>query len=639
MFGNILKGVKPMLLMQQHQDGLRRRLRVIGIPVYTIEPFIRLMVTWESCSGVEWTIKRLKGLKVDLIRAQTGLPSLTWIRKNRKGQIAGTIGSIFRWSLSKEENFAKGIQAFMAYTFYILSGMTKSQREKFLSGIGCSEPDGLSELFHKQFRETVVRAVRRRSISCSGRPLVTYRGSPDKKAPNFFGRKSVPQCDKILNDLSIFNNESGMVLYLKYHDLYSPLLKGLGDHRRYLEDELQHWKQSGRSLPNVPVRGGEIHFIQEPGGKLRSVASPFRIHQEALRPFGEELYRLIQSLPWDCTYDQTRAIPHIQSHLWQGGQVHSVDLSSATDYFPLSIQLTALRAIFSESDWPHINLFEEISRGKWSSVLGDLQWKRGQPLGLYPSFASFTLTHGLLLLHLANGDYHHQFFVVGDDVVILEDNLRDKYINMLDRMGCPWSEDKSLSSNRLAEFAGKIVTSSKVIPQLKWRRMSNDNFLDICRLLGSKSYCLLNKRQKAVFQSVAHLCEPIGLNFSLPGDNLEKMVERTVDFYQPVEVVLGALLGLRRKINHLVYSSGTIDFNSSELEEIVLTFDEKVKSVLAQTIFTNWDFVLSLGREALETIPEALGIKPRLPLKEREPTRLTTLDRYERLVLSHKSRA
>jgi hypothetical protein len=244
------------------------------------------------------------------------------------------------------------------------------------------------------------------------------------------------------------------------------------------------------------------------------------------------------------------------------------------------------------------------------------------------------LTHGLLLLHLAGGVYHNQFFVVGDDVVILKNKLHDDYIAMLDRMGCPWSSDKSIVSNKLCEFAGKIVTPTEVIPQLKWRKMSDDNFLDICRLLGNQSRCLLNERQKRVFDRVAELCEPIGLEFNPKGKSLEVRYRETLDFYRPAEVVLAALMGLRRRINTLVYSSveGPYKFNSFELANLSLTFDQKVKSALSQTVFSNWRTSNSIGLEGLETVPEALGLKPRLPLRTREPTRLTTLERYERLL-------
>lgn len=621
-----------MLLMQHHQDGLMRRLSVIGIPTYTIKPFVGMLVKWENCSGVEWTIKRLKSLKIDLFRSKAGLPTQSWVRKNSKGEFAGTIGSLFRWALSSDRGFRRCVQAFMAYTYYILPDLSEVQKKKFLSGINPERTDdGLDQSFIRDFSNTVRRTVRKRSITCCARPLVTYQGSPGKKAPRLYGQKSIPQNDKVLDDLQFFNTDGGLRLYTKFKELYKPLILGLRKRQDYLE-----WISGNNHFPqpDFPIVGGEIHFLQEPGGKLRSVASPLRIHQEALRPLGEEIYRLVRSLPWDCTFDQSKAIPHIQSCLRQGCQVHSIDLSSATDLFPLSLQVAALKAVFRKEFWVHIDLFEQISRGIWNSKIGWLQWSKGQPLGLFPSFGTFTLTHGLLLRHLA-GPYKNQFFVLGDDVVILNDKLRDDYISMLDRMGCPWSEDKSLSSNKLSEFAGKVITSNEVLPQLKWRRLSDDNFLDICRLLGARSRCLLSERQKVVFDAVAHLCDPIGLNFSLPGDNLEKMIKRTLAFYRPIETVLGSLMGLRKRINTHVYSLADEDFDSDELESYSATFDEKVKDAMRKTVFTNWEVLLSIGPDGFSSLPQALGLEPRLPLRESNPTRVTTLERYERF-LNHR---
>lgn len=615
-----------MLDFQHNQAGLERRLFIIGIPTYAIKPLLAEMVKWESCSGIEWTIKRLKSLKVDLIRRRSHLEPLTWIRKNRKGDVAGVIGSLFRWSDKSDQNFKKCIQAFNAHTFYILSGLTQSQKEKFLSGINPSVvSDGLDPAFMLGFRQSVVRACRQRRITCSGTPLVAYQGSPEKKAPTCFG-KSVNQDESILEELRFFNMPGGLELYNGFRRQYAPLLKGLAARKGYIE----HCASIRRHDP-YDVYGGEIHFLQEPGGKLRSIASPFRLHQEALKPLGNAIYRIVEQLPWDCTFDQSKAIPHIQSCLRQGCQVHSIDLSSATDHFPLTLQVECLKAIFHEDDWDHIDLFVKISRGKWRSPIGELTWTKGQPLGLFPSFGAFTLTHGLLLYYLADCDYHNQYFVVGDDVVILEDKLRERYISVLDRMSCPWSADKSISSNSLAEFAGKVVTEKWVIPQLKWRKMSNDNFLDLCRLLGPKSVCLLNSRQKRVFDAVAHLCEPVGLNISLPGDNLEKMIERTLAFHSPEKGVLGSLMGLRRRIHKVAYSSDST-FDLDEVKEILLTFDEKVKAVMAQTVFSNWSFLSSTGVDGFESLPEALEINPRLPLKGVNSNHVTTLERYERLL-------
>ena len=614
-----------MLQMQQHQDGLHRRLSVIGVPTYTIKPLVELMVKWESCSGIEWTISRLKSLKVDLIRDQSGLGNLTWIRKNRSGDIAGTIGSIFRWARKSEKNFARAVQAFMAYTFYIHSDLTESQKNKFLSGINPNQvDDGLSKGFHKSFTKTVQRTVQRRSVHRVPRPLVTYQGSPDKKAPGLLGSRSLPQTDRILDELHYLNTSGGMRLYAKYKRLYQPLLLGMKARREYLNSLTSRENASGT------VRGGEIHFLQEPGGKLRSVASPFRIHQEVLRPLGLEIYDVVRSLPWDCTFDQSKAIPHIQSHLAKGGEVHSVDLSSATDHFPLSLQMTALRAVIQKEDWDHLELFQEISQGEWKSPLGVLHWTKGQPLGLFPSFGSFTLTHGLLLRHLA-GHFSDQFFVVGDDVVILDAKLHQDYIAVLDRMGCPHSPDKSISSSILSEFAGKIITKDVVIPQLKWRKMSDDNFLDLCRLLGRQSRCLLSNRQKNVFDKVAHLCEPFGLNFSLPGDDLATMVHRTLNSFDPEETVLGSLMSLRKKLNQSVYTSTEV-VDSNELSKLAATFDEKVKFAMKSTIFSSFDIACQMGIDGFSSLPRALEMDSRLPLSERAPSRVSTLDRYERIL-------
>lgn len=620
-----------MLKFQQHQEGLTRRLLIIGIPKTFIKNFILELVKWENHSGVEWTIKRLKSLKVDLIRRKSGLSPLTWIRKNRRGDISGVIGSIFRWSDVNETHFEKAIQAFMAYSFYIMPSLTSSQKEKFLTAINCDKDDGFDDRFLRNFRRTVSRVIGKRSITSEVRPLLAYDGSPNKKAPALFARKSITQNERILQDLQFFNHDGSLDLYCRYWEIYFPLLQGLG-RRNYLE-KIRKNRYPGKRVS--PPLGGQIHFLQEPGGKLRSIASPLRIHQEALRPLGEEIYSIVKNMPWDCTFDQSKAFPFIQSHLKAGGECHSIDLSSATDYFPLSLQMVALRAIFGK-DNSYVDLFEEISRGIWESQLGILSWKRGQPLGLYPSFGCFTLTHGLLLLHLNGGHYDHSFFVVGDDVVILDNVLYDRYITMLDRMHCPWSEDKSLSSNKLSEFAGKIITSSRIIPQMKWRRLSDDNFLDICRLLGRKSRSLLSERQKFVFDCVAHLCDPIGLNFSLPGDNLAKMVQRTISFYSPEEVVLGSLMGLRSRVNNFIHSTDSeSNFISSEIELLLSTFDEKVRSVMEKTIFSRWESSILIGVDAFSSLPRALGIYPRLPLKLKPSSKVSTLERYESIIRRH----
>jgi len=311
-----------------------------------------------------------------------------------------------------------------------------------------------------------------------------------------------------------------------------------------------------------------------------------------------------------------------------GKTVHSIDLTGATDYFPLGIQLETLNCIFG--DLLDIKLIREISQVRWKSEMGDIQWKRGQPLGLYPSFGMFTLTHGLLLSFLLGREYNHEFFVVGDDVVILDDTLFTKYMEILRIMKCPWSPSKSLSSNLLSEFTGKVILENHVIPSYKWRKISNDNFLDICKNLGPQSSVLLTKAQKRVFDVVKHLVEPIGLNMSYPGSNLTEMIIKTDWFLRKCEEhAMRSLVDLTRVIHRNSYGSNTpYALDLDRVNELKVTFDEKVNNVFKQTVFARCEALWHCVAE----IPQALGLSPRLPAECYSSKRLSTLKRYEKLV-------
>jgi hypothetical protein len=614
---------KPQLWTGQDEEKLRYRLIVLGIPRCYIEPYLALVNSWRDHNGEEWTILRLKSLKVDLFRRKAGLHPLTWIRKNRSGDVAGVIGGILRWSDCSERNFRITIQVLMLYTHWYAKTVTEKQFKKFYSGV-TAEPTLISSKLIKSISRQAKKFAYQGAFR-SPDPILSYEGSSEKKSPRLFGQKSTPQCDNVLDELQYFNTSGGMYLYAKYRSIFEPLLAGFESRKGFLNN-----LDSSRSseIPHV----GNIAFIQEPGGKLRSVASPFRLLQEALRPFGDKLYQAARKMPWDCTHDQSAAFDPIRLSLKQGKPVYSVDLSSATDFFPLEIQAECIRSIVGPSNSNLVDLWVELSRGTW--FLPDkstIRWSRGQPLGMYPSFAAFTITHGMLLKSLLNRRWNGEFFVVGDDVTILDDELASKYFRTLDEIGCPYSTDKTLQSEKIAEFAGKVITSDGVYPQMKWRELSDDNFLDLCRALGPRSRLLLRSRQRRIFDKVKNLCEPIGLNFSLPGDNLTKAVIRTMDspLWNPEASILKSLMGLRRRVHKNLYSYELWEtISETEVSEMISTFDEKVRSVMVQTLFSHWENASKI-LDGLASLPVALDLEPRLPLEHRLPSRVTTLERYE----------
>jgi hypothetical protein len=626
-------------------EGMTHRLSVIGVPVYIIKGLADNVCKWVSCSGVEWTIQRLKAFKVDLLRTKSGLQPITPFRKNRRGEVAGVLGSLLKFGLRDEVCFGKAVQASMIYSTFKFESLTPTQEKKFRKAISAPVPK-----LEKSFLSALGRSVRqnfsRRKIDRNEElSLLVYRGSPSKFKPKLnwdeWSLRDRPQLNRhqdsdVLSNALYFMDPKHVPLYFEYEGLYGPLMKGLPGLVDKINEIGTWYRHTSRSL----IEGGEIHFLQEAGGKLRSVASPHLVHQLALKPFGDSIYELVESLPWDCTHDQSLPFSVLRNHLSEGRTIHSIDLSSATDYFPLEIQVTVLRAFFG--DIPDLRLFEDISKSYWRAegISCTLKWNRGQPLGLYPSFGAFTLSHGILLWFLNGRKHGNSFYVLGDDVVILDNDLYTKYIKVLEQMDCPYSRDKSISSSELCEFAGKIVTSTMVLPQYKWREISNDNFLDICRRMGRRSRSLLSNRQKKVFDLVQHCVEPNGLGFSYPGSTLSKMVELTDTLFRPTDKVVGSMMGLSSTIHQNVYGDQHLKNPSSlvamdQVLSILETFDKKVRSVLLKVlskdlIATFLVFLKDIG--GLSGVPEAVSENRELPSLRLLPKRVTTLERMEKLL-------
>lgn len=243
---------------------------------------------------------------------------------------------------------------------------------------------------------------------------------------------------------------------------------------------------------------GEIHASQEGGGKLRGFASPYTVFQCILYP----LHYMISDIRahvetdlgddpqdgTDCTHNQAAGAVFAQSKLRAGVTVHSVDLSNATCRFPLFPQIEMLRALRIPEDC--IALLEYVCRGLWrcgadtsvAFATPSLHWQVGQPLGIAPSMSMFSLSHNLLLWGLCAElalDPTDTFRVLGDDVVICNDELHRAYLRILDEADIPVSHAKSHSSTAFAEFAGYSITRDLMVRPGQWRPATPRNMLSL----------------------------------------------------------------------------------------------------------------------------------------------------------------
>jgi hypothetical protein len=232
----------------------------------------------------------------------------------------------------------------MIYSQFESSVITDSQKEKFMAGL-LAPHIPCDPLFLEDFEKSVRKRNRvTLSVRRGGNHLLEYSGSPDKRSPVMFSAKSTPQDQNLNKELTIFNCTPGILLYENFRELYDPVIQG-----SRMQVELGTLRKSNMELKDGVLPCGKISFIQEPGYKLRSVANPLRIHQMALKPFGDAIYDHVRSLPWDCTHDQTKAHPYIQAQLSAGETAHSVDLSNATDFFSVGFAACCSEGVI----WKH----------------------------------------------------------------------------------------------------------------------------------------------------------------------------------------------------------------------------------------------------------------------------------------------
>lgn len=602
-----------MILDQGIKGKVLRRCRVYGIPEVLGNHFGDHVYHMETNNGPEWTVSRLKAVKQSLIDYLADRPSRgpAWFRRDRRYIFGGRFRPLMKYAMKSRGNAHKVINLIQAYSVYRSPKVTPTQWSKFINGVHCKSGDPTSSFPSKVMKVGLLKSgLMPTTLDPSDIPSVlTVDTSPSRRCPSVFGSnyEDKSYLDSVLSPLII--NPYGEVIYNLYGDLIDRALLGLNfdPKKAFVFPSLGQLKPGDYRLRSV--YGGSIGFIQEPGFKLRSVANPARLHQLVLKPLGDSLFSKLKSLPWDCTFDQSKPIPVLQEALRAGTTVHSVDLSSATDMFPLGVQLQALRYLYGSDD-PFVEYFLEVSRGWWSipsNVPSDLEyvsWTQGQPLGLYPSFASFGLSHGLLLLGLLGTEkWNNHFFILGDDVVILDSDLHSKYRYLLTVLGCEVSESKSISSSHLCEFAGLLIFPDAVVPQLKWKDMSDDSFISICSLLGPSSLPLLTPRQKRVVNVISVLPKELGgLGWNKEGVPLVERLSKYWHLWNRDPAPREPLTDLSSIVNGMVYPSrayrtGFINV-TSDAGDLIQTFDQKVLSEITHALPGLSGMYRVLGRNA-----------------------------------------
>lgn len=501
------------------QEATIRRLEIFGLAKSDSIRLTKHINDLILCNGPEWTITRLKAIKVGFIQHIAGkTPKFEWI-KTKLGLPGGALRPIF--SL---KNPQKILSCLMVYSSLVSSKVTPKQWKKFKSSVVKERKSDFlifkSFLFEELKERTMINSMSLPKLDNdrSIRMYLSKRRQPNYHSPDY---KTVDG-----NAMNSFNSFG----HGKARKFISTNLTGLPEW--FIKEMSSRWstiKQVQYSLDRYDFVG-RISFIQEPGFKLRAIANPLPCFQVLLEPLKKSLLDLLSMVPNDFTHDQDSGCKYIQN-LLSDTTMSSIDLSDATNNLPLKDQIMMLEAIYGISH-PLINLFEDISTSKWivDSPEGDqfLRWNTGQPLGLGPSFASFALYHHFIVRFamVLGGEVEaindlvkslkgsipsksYPYAIVGDDISIAS-QFQEQYLSVMESLECGISLDKCIFESTTAEFCSRIITKSHVYRQYKWTEVSDKSFIDFCKHHGPRAVALLKPKQRFVANHLSKIPYTLG---------------------------------------------------------------------------------------------------------------------------------
>lgn len=506
------------------------RLSALGFRQSEVHRVIDEVEKWNRESGPEWTVARLKTLKNDFVRQLAGLDgSSEWI-SFRGGKPKGPLRVL--WNNTTRRRLVRSLNGLMIYSSHVSARVTQEQWKKFQCSV---ENPPASDLAVEDSigRLNPLRHLRKQvSPSDLRKPRFSqYPWSPERRAP--VGNRTCPESD-IMSWLKDSASDGTV-------RIAAQRWPGVFEHLR------PYVRQFWQSMPNwdSPDSVGRVSFIQEPGYKLRAVANPNRVHQLALEPLKTALWSVLARLSNDCTYDQMKGVHKVQGWLQAGRRVHCVDLSDATNNFPLSLQLRVASDTLG-SEWSsYLQYFEYCAKGPWRvkdpelNQDREIRWSKGQPLGLGPSFGIFALAHHAVVKTALgkSRDAGSDYVLLGDDIALVGDSFHKEYLDLLGGLGCPVSVNKCLSSQKAAEFAGKVVTRDTIFQPYKWKETSDRSFLDTARNLGPGSYPLFRRKQREVIDRVSEIPEDFGgLGWNPYGKPYQQRVEENLNTIKMLEV-------------------------------------------------------------------------------------------------------
>lgn len=196
-----------------------------------------------------------------------------------------------------------------------------------------------------------------------------------------------------------------------------------------------------------------LSVVHAPEAKERVIAIFDYWSQTVLKPLHDSVMNHLKKIKSDMTFNQTS----VSGKLPDTGPYYSLDLHAATDRFPVKLQHEVLSDLVECREYADAWLRTMVGH-EFMNPFGDpVRYSVGQPMGAYSSWAIFALTHHLTVRVAAkrsgNPVTFSDYILLGDDIVIANENVALEYKKLIQELGVTISDAKSHVSNDTFEFA------------------------------------------------------------------------------------------------------------------------------------------------------------------------------------------
>jgi hypothetical protein len=211
------------------------------------------------------------------------------------------------------------------------------------------------------------------------------------------------------------------------------------------------------------ISPGKLGIVHDAEGKERVIAMSDYWTQWALKPIHDYFLHILKTIPMDRTFTQDPFSDwkKDENRFW------SLDLSSATDRFPLFVQKKVIKILLGDEigeAWAHVLVNKDYSfEGK------QYRYSVGQPMGAYSSWVVFAITHHFVVQWAAYRCGYKDFrdyILLGDDIVIKNDKVANRYMQLMEKWGVEISKHKTHTSMHTYEFAKRWIHHGKEISPL-----------------------------------------------------------------------------------------------------------------------------------------------------------------------------